>query len=190
MLLRTSRLTRQCKVWQNRTGWKFQFAHINPETKYQKAFVKMLFGICALQLEKTRQKHWRSLGMAALCAVQNSAAALICFPSDHRAQHTPSAGSAAAGPLLSTGAAHLTTQAFFLLWGYPKMQLKDALQESRSVCGKKLFWNLLVRGSEMCAIDQAIPADIRVASFNQKVRFVLIKSQLCSYPKIRDYPLA
>lgn len=70
------------------------------------------------------------------------------------------------------------------------MQLKDALQESRTVCGKKLFWNLLVRGSEMCAIDQAIPADITVASFNQKVRFVLIKSQLCSYPKTRDYPLA
>lgn len=37
MLLRTSRLTRQRRVWQNRTGWKFQFAHINPETKYQKS---------------------------------------------------------------------------------------------------------------------------------------------------------
>lgn len=136
MLLKTSCLPWQHRVWQNSTGWRFQFAHINPDTKYQKAFAKML---C---VEKTRQKHWRSLSVA--LPVQCKILPLfICFQSDHRA-HT-SAGNTAAVPLLSTDAwAHLAIQALLLLWGYPKAQLEDPLQESRPVCGKKLLWNLWV----------------------------------------------
>lgn len=65
--------------------------------------------------------------------------------SDHRVQPPTNAGNAAADPLLSTGAGvHLATQALLLLWGYHKTQLKDPLQESRTVRSQKLLWNLLV----------------------------------------------
>lgn len=147
MLLKTSRLTPQHRVWQNRTGWKFQFETSNPETKYQKAFAKPL---CVESVPCSWRKWGRSteeVSVWLLCvhcktlSLHSSAPRVTTELSTHR-----KAGSIAAVPLLhcSGAGACLATQALLLLWGYPETQLKDPLQESRSVWSKKLLWNLSV----------------------------------------------
>lgn len=139
MLLKTSCLPRQHRVWQNSTGWKFQFAHINPETKYQKAFAKML------RVEKTRQKHWRSLSVAALCAALNLASVYLL---PERPQSP-----ALTGMQEILQQCHCSAQRQEHIWPFrlfscsevtPKHSSRILYRNPDLFCGKKLLWNLLV----------------------------------------------